>query len=464
MQELQIEYGTGWLDVWVEQSVDVRGMKPAPPPLDAAAIGQALDAPIGTDSLTLLAGRALKRSPKARAVIVVSDNTRPVPYRGKDGLMLPMLRRLLEAGFPQHRIQVLIGAGSHRNMQADEIEAMLGLRAAGLEAVVVVNHEYDNPEHLTYLGETQAGSAVWINRSYLEAELKIVTGLVESHFMAGASGGRKGICPGIVGKETLNIFHGGKFLSSQQAADLILEGNPLHEEASEVASMAGCDFLVNATIDAEKRLTGVFAGDLFAAHQAAVAHIRDYVSVDLPHRYDIVVIPAGFVGVNHYQAAKAAIEAARAVTPGGYILIVAKHTDPDPVGGAGYKQALNLLAAEGPQGFMERILRSDWQMIQEQWQVQMWCKVLEAIQHESHLIYCALELEPEVCEGLPGTYMIQHLGREELENQPPEALMQAMVRQGLDLAVAQSDVPQPRVLLLKDGPYGIPQLPVQQST
>ncbi|MDX2246066.1 MAG: nickel-dependent lactate racemase [Bacteroidia bacterium] len=457
MKIIPIEYGSGHLKVAVPDQTEIAGMKHSPAPLTGAvAIPAALDNPLDSPSLSALAVQKLAENSLSKAVIVVSDHTRPVPYRGENGLIPNILRALIRGGFKETAITVLIGAGSHRNMEPDEIEKMLGLKESGFSKVSVVNHEYDVPEQLTYLGKTRMGSVVMINRLYMGAELKIVTGLVESHFMAGASGGRKGVCPGIVGKETLNIFHGARFLSSAQAADMILDGNPLHDEALEIAQMAGCDFLVNVTIDNEKRITGVFAGNLQTAHQAAVQKIRSYVMVPLPHLYDIVVIPAGFVGVNHYQAAKAAIEAARAVKPGGQMVLVARHTDPDPIGGAGYKEAIRLLHATGRQNFTSMILTPGWKLIQEQWQVQMWCKVFEILGKEENLLYCALEIPEKEYEYLPGTPCVSMLSAAEKANS--KTSMRIMIEKAIEYACLKSGKNSPSILLLKDGPYGIPEV------
>ncbi|MGD1891735.1 MAG: nickel-dependent lactate racemase [Cyclobacteriaceae bacterium] len=457
--KLKIEYGEGFIDVNCEHPVDVRGMAGNPEAIPLPqGITDALKNPINSPSLLEIGRGKLESNPDARAVIVVSDNTRPVPYRGEQGIMRYIIRTLLEAGFSQPQITVIIGAGSHRNMEADEIELMLGLQESGLGEVNVTNHGYDNDDHLVYLGTTSRGSKVTVNRQYYEADLKIVTGLVESHFMAGASGGRKGICPGIVGIKTLKIFHGAKFLSSAKAADLVLAGNPLSDESLEVAQMAGCDFLVNTTLDADKRMTGVYAGDLVEAHRAAVQKIREYVVVPLPHRYDIVIIPAGFVGINHYQAGKAAIEAARAVKPGGKIIIVAKNTDTDPVGGRGYKQSLKLLAKYGKTEFLRMISDPQWQMIQEQWQVQMWSKVLTQIEREDNLIYCALEIPDAEYEHLPGVPGFQLLDPSEWQNLTDEEKITRITEAAIQRAIDSSRTSHPSIVLLKDGPYGIPEV------
>lgn len=458
MYTFSLPYGRTQIQVSIPYEVTVKGMGKAEVIADEnAAIQAALRQPVACAPLETIARQKKKDNPLANAVIVVSDNTRPVPYRGEKGILTPIISGLLQGGFLEEEITVLIGAGSHRNMEPEEYELMLGLKAADFHNVQVANHEYDNEAQLQFLGYTRRGSKVAINKQYWEASLKIVTGLVESHFMAGASGGRKGICPGIVGIETLEIFHGAALLSSSQAADLVLEGNPLSDESLEIALMAGCDFLVNVTIDAEKRLTGVFAGDLVKAHQAAVSKIREYVVVPLEKTYDLVVIPGGFVGINHYQLGKAAIEAARALKQGGCIVLVAHNTDTDPIGGFGYKQALALLEKLGVVGFLSAIAAPDWKMVQEQWQVQMWCKVLQRTGGAEHIWYCGLEIPVVDYWGLPNMPGLSLLTAEE-QNLPPLEAMPLMVSRAIEKAVEQLGISNPEILVLKDGPYGIPEV------
>jgi nickel-dependent lactate racemase len=460
MERIEIEYGSGNLTVDLPLPCDVRGMNGSEPlPNPAKAIRQSYERPIDSQPLRELARSKLRRNPESTAVIVVSDNTRPVPYRGPEGILIPLLEILLSAGYAQHRITVLIGTGSHRPMEVSEIEAMLGLREAGFD-LPVVNHDYDKQKDLVFVGKTRRGSPVRINKIYAEADLKIVSGLVESHFMAGASGGRKSICPAISSKETLQIFHGPEILESAASADLVLEGNPCSEEAEQAAELAGCDFSVNVTLDSAKRITGVYSGNIFTAHRRAVQRIREYVSVHLDRPYDLVVIPGGFVAVNHYQAAKAAVEATRAVRPGGMIVLVARHSDPDPIGSQDYKKTLALLKRDGPGEFLKKIKSAGWTFTHDQWETQMWGKVLDRIANEENLVYCSLEITDEDYAILPGVSGLPHLSPDELASgKPTEELMTLMVERAINEAVTMLRARlgrDPRLLLLRDGPYGVP--------
>lgn len=152
-------------------------------------------------SLDYVIEKKLRQKPDANVVIVISDNTRPVPYSGRQGILWPIIEELFAHGITAERFLILVANGTHRPLTEEELRLMLDPRlfTAG---ITIKNHDCDDKENLVYLGRTSRGSEVYINREYMEADLKILTGLVESHFMAGASGGRKSICPGLVGRES----------------------------------------------------------------------------------------------------------------------------------------------------------------------------------------------------------------------------------------------------------------------
>ena len=120
---------------------------------------------------------------------------------------------------------------------------------------------------------------VWLDTRYVRADLKITTGLIEPHLMAGYSGGRKVICPGIAALETVKVWHGPRFLEHPKADCGIVDGNPVHEENTRIALMAGCDFIVNVCIDGQRRITWVGAGDMIKAWQEGVRFVEQVVKV-----------------------------------------------------------------------------------------------------------------------------------------------------------------------------------------
>ncbi|MEW5867103.1 MAG: lactate racemase domain-containing protein, partial [Bacillota bacterium] len=309
---------------------------------------------------------------------------------------------------------------------------------------------------LEFLGTTSRGTRVLINRAYLESDVKILTGLVESHFMAGASGGRKSVCPGLVGEESTYIFHGPEFLSSPNARDLALEGNPCHEEALEVAKMAGVDFIVNVTLNSKFEVTGVYAGDLEKAHLKAVEKLSEYVSIPIDREYDVVVTHGGFVGINHYQAAKAAVAAIPALRPGGRLIMAANNVDKDPVGSPLYRTVLHLLTLNGPEAFMRLITSPEWKFIPEQWEVQMWTRVFAKIPMEN-FTYCAPHItakDAAILPGKDGNLLLPAERRYSGSLQDAADMVELAIRDAVRYYNVRGTTPS--IAFLKDGPYGIP--------
>ena len=421
----------------------------------AREVERALDQPLGCATLEAIARERLRADPGAGAVVVISDNTRPVPYRGEGGILWPVLRRLLATGLPARRILVLVATGTHAPLPEREIARLLDPRVAEA-GIQVRNHDSRDAGQLAHLGRTSRGEEVYLNRAYLEAGIRVLTGLVESHFVAGVSGGRKSICPGLIGERTTYRFHGAEMIAAEGARDLNLEGNPCHEEALEVARMAGADFIVNATLDKNLRLTGVFAGHLEKAHQAAFAHLAGYVRVPCARAYDAVVTHGGYVGINHYQAVKAALAALPAAGPGGRILLVAANTDTDPIGSSRYRSVLGLLTQIGAEAFRRLIFSPDWTFIPEQWEVQAWARVLEKVGPEG-LTYYSPQMSAADCRYLPGVdgnRFLPESWRYRREPANVQRVLDAFLREaGADCGRRLGR--EPRVAFLADGPYGI---------
>ena len=187
------------------ETLRMRGGKALADP--ASAIREALTRPIGSAPLAVMARGKKAAKPGATACVVVSDKTRPVPYRGEAGILNPILDTLRQAGFRPSEILILVATGMHAPMTRPELEAMLGPEtfARGLR---IENHDAADASSLVDVGTTARGTKALIDRRCIEADLKILTGLVESHFMAGASGGRKSICPGLLGEAGTFVFHG----------------------------------------------------------------------------------------------------------------------------------------------------------------------------------------------------------------------------------------------------------------
>jgi nickel-dependent lactate racemase len=450
MKEVILNLGRMSFPLKIPEHADIFPMgKAAPLSRPQEKIREALARPIDCLPLGELVRQKLKAKPEAGAVVVISDNTRPVPYSGSSGILFPVIDEMVKAGLEPSRVKLLVATGIHRAMSREELRRMLDPRLFALN-LRIVNHDSRNAGDLIPLGRTELGGEILLNRHYLESDIKILTGLVESHFMAGASGGRKSICPGLLSEFSTHVLHSGPVLASPQAVDLVLEGNPVHEEALKVARMAGCDMIVNVTLDSNYRLTGVFAGHLEPAHSAAVDKLRSYAAIPVGKEYDLVLGHTGFVGVNHYQAAKGALVCLPLLRKNGICLLAAHHSDPDPVGGSNYKRMIRLLSEKGAEGFTEMILDPRWSFVPEQWEAQMWARLFGKTAPEN-LIYCSLEIPEESFSWIPG--------RDARAIAPDSASLEELVEGALNWALEKlrADLGrEPQIAVLPDGPYGIP--------
>jgi len=449
-QQTIFDFGRCRIPVRLPEQAHILSMgKVEPLARPGEAIREALKAPIGMPPLIELVRSRLSVKPDATAVVVISDDTRPVPYTGESGILFPVLQEIIDAGLPPKRIRLLVATGTHHGMSESALRRFLDPRIFAL-GIPIHNHDCCRSDELICIGRTGVGGDIFINRWYDSSDIKILTGLVESHFMAGASGGRKSICPGLLAERSIHILHGGPILASPRAADLVLEGNPVHSEALRVARMAGCDLIVNVTLDSSYRLTGVFVGDLEKAHNAAVEELQTYAGIPVDRRYDLVVSHAGFVGINHYQAAKGALACIPVLEPGGMCVLGGFHPDTDPIGGANYKAMMRLLGEMGPDNYLEAILDPEWTFVPDQWEAQMWARLFRVIPPKN-LIYATLDIDGADFDWLPGTdaRTIMQSARD------LEALITGAVGFAVDKLTERLGR-MPSVAVLRDGPYGIP--------
>jgi nickel-dependent lactate racemase len=451
-----LEFGADALEIRIPPASEILTMKDVVPLGDPGeAFAAALAGPIGSPDL----GDILRSKGKPLAgltvAVSVSDITRPVPYTGEAGLLAPLLRMIESAGVPRANVTIVVGTGMHRPSTAAEKAAMFGDDI--VRSVRILDHDCEDLESLVHIGATRSGTEVRVNGVFHRADVRIVTGLVESHFMAGVSGGRKGVCPALVDKRTLEKFHSPEFLESPFADNLILEGNPCHAEALEVARTVGVDFLVNVTLDKNMRLTGVFAGDLEAAHRVAFRFMRGYTAIPLAGEYDIVLTHGGYSGRNHYQSAKAGCSAVPAVKQGGTIILAADNRDLEPVGSPEYRHLLGRLKdLGGLDGYLGMLRDPSWTFTKDQWEPEMWGRVLRKV-GAAGLIYCGPQIPAADDALLPG-----RSGREFLPS-PPGPLSdrdaaREMVQNALLAAVGTSRAKgrEPSVAFQREGPYGIP--------
>jgi nickel-dependent lactate racemase len=316
--KIHLSYGKNGLDVEIPEK-NLLGVLSfgtcVPLESPEEAIAQSLREPIGSAPLGQLAARA--RS----ACIVVCDITRPVPNKQ---LLPPVLRTLEESGIARSKITILVATGLHRPSTAAELDLILG------QPIVtnyrVVDHHASIPGEQGFLGETKRKTPVYIDKRYLEAELKITVGFIEPHLMAGFSGARKMVAIGCAGEETIKTLHGPGVLDDDRCREGSIEENPLHHELIEISRMAGHDFVLDVSLDAERKITGVFAGHPQKAHAIGVESVRRSVRATLKEPADIVVTTsAGFpLDLTYYQSIKGMTAALPLLKKGGMLILAAE--------------------------------------------------------------------------------------------------------------------------------------------
>lgn len=367
MRREHLLYGTEGMELMVPEEAEVLVGQQVPAVDDPrAAVCQALDAPIGAPPLARLLA---ERRPSSVA-ITISDITRPVPNR----LFLPALLRVLnEQGISDDQVVVIIGTGMHRPSTVEEREIMLGRElCARLE---VVDHLADRPETLARVSEDPP---VQINDRFARADFRIVTGYIEPHFMAGFSGGRKGVFPALVDLRSLERFHGYDTLSHPRADNGILEGNPCHEIALQMACLVGVDFLLNVALTRDRRIAGVYCGDLEQAHLAGCQDVARWTTAPIDGPFDLVITNGGGFPLDQtfYQTIKGMVSAMPALKRESTMLIVSDCGQ--QLGSQAYSDLL-LKWDNDWQGFMRHISEHGDRTELDQWEVQMQCRVLDRI-------------------------------------------------------------------------------------
>ncbi|MCC6470573.1 MAG: nickel-dependent lactate racemase [Alphaproteobacteria bacterium] len=421
---VELNYGRGMLPVELPDGLDVQVIrKPAMPvlPDPKAATAAALAKPIGASPL-----RELARG-RENCCILICDITRPVP----NGTILPVLiRELLDAGMKPADIVVVVATGLHRPNEGAELAELVGDPWV-LKTVRVENHFARNDADHVDLGTTKRGTRVKLDRRLVEADLRIATGLVEPHFMAGWSGGRKVIVPGVAHAETITRLHSAAFMEHPNAANCVLEGNPLHEEQIEVMGMLGGAFAVNTVIDDHRRMSHVNFGEIVASHADAVAYVRRYAEVPVRRRFATVVTSAAGYPLDktYYQTVKGMVAPVDILAPGGDLIVASACSE--GMGSHEYVEAQRRLLAQGNAGFLDGIKAKTRAEIDE-WQTEMQLKAARV--GAIHLYAEGLKGDQR---GLTGVTMIDD------------------VRAAIAASVARSG--DRHVAVIPEGPYVVPQ-------
>jgi nickel-dependent lactate racemase len=357
--KVHLQYGTEGLSVDLPAAAKVRVIEPTfipGLPDEAAAFTQAVRQPIG--------GRPLRDLVKAsdRVALVIPDITRPLPT---DRLLRWILAEL--AHVPAERFTVVNGTGSHRANTPEELAAMVGPDV--LARVRVVNHNSHDPATLLPAGKTGDGHTVYLARDYVEADRRIVLGFIEPHFMAGFSGGYKGVFPAVADIDSIMHYHRAQVIGDPHSTWGVLEGNPTQAQIRQGGSLLPVDFLVNLTQNRKRQITRFFCGEVRAAHAAGCAFARETAMVPCPTAYPVVVTTnAGYpLDQNLYQAVKGMSAAAQIVEQGGLILAASRCNDGFPQHGNFRKL---LFDHQSPRALLDTITAPGFSLY-DQWEAQL---------------------------------------------------------------------------------------------
>jgi len=357
--KVELAYGKTSLKIDLPDGLDIDIVEPGyVKGLDApsAAIEQALLSPLGSKPLRELAGKS------DTVGIVINDITRPTPYK----IILPAILRQL-GHIPEDQILLLNATGTHRPNTQAELEEMLGGDISN-RFRIIQNDARDRSSH-RFVGTTDSGNDIWLHEAYLDCDIRILTGFIEPHFFAGFSGGGKAVMPGLALLETILRNHSAKKMDHPQATWGVTDGNPIWEEIQQAVSLAPPNFLLNVTLNKNKGITGIFAGDFHRAYEEGCAAVRNSAMVGVKKAYDIVITSnSGYpLDLNLYQSIKSISAASRIVKVGGAIMAAADCWDGIPEHG---EYAGLLREAGTPESLLKTIRRHDCAR-QDMWQAQI---------------------------------------------------------------------------------------------
>lgn len=420
---IDMSYGRGTLPVELDDDWRVTVIrKPDMPILEnpSAAVEETLANPVGCPPLTELAKEA------ETACILICDITRPVP-NGR--ILPPMIRTLIHSGMKAENIRVLVATGLHRPNEGEELAEVVGDPWV-METVRVENHFARNDADHVHLGVTRRGTVIRLDKRFAEADLRIATGLVEPHFMAGFSGGRKVITPGVAHAETITTLHTAKFMEHPNAANLVLDGNPLHEEQLAAIDLLGGAHAVNTVIDEHRNLSFVNFGEIKESHLEAVDFMMKYAVVSVPERFKTILSSsAGYpLDKTYYQTVKGMVSPVDILEPGGDLIVVSEISE--GFGSAEYLEAQRVLIEKGTDGFIDSILDKRHAAIDE-WQTEYQIKAMRV--GSIQLYTEALNAEER---ALTGVEMIASV---------EDALRKSIEKNG-----------DPRIAVVPEGPYVVP--------
>lgn len=257
-----------------------------------------------------------------KVCVVVSDNTR---FAFNHVIIPILLKELTDVGIRRENITILAATGLHAPMSHDDLLENLG--GGVVDNFKVENHDPNG--ELVWLGRTKRGTPLFISKHFMEADLKIATGLVAPHFHAGFGGGCKSILPGISGRNTILKNHSFDMIAHDRARCGVLDGNPVYEDIMEAGLKSGLNLIVNAAVDSDKNMTHLFIGEPQTTHRKAAQEVAQDMKVEFDRLFDIILTTNGGYPLdrNLYQCVKGVVVGELMVKQGGTIVLASECTD-----------------------------------------------------------------------------------------------------------------------------------------
>jgi len=373
---VRLDYGLSGVEIRLDRNLaDWDIIEPRTTPAAASfekSFFESVSNPIGRPSLCELI------SPDDSVAIVTADATRPVPNR----LLIPAV--IEHCRLKPENVTILVGTGTHRPHSERELNELLGDEI--ITKCRVICHDASDDKMLEYIGDTESGIPVHMNKYYLHADKKIALGFIEPHFFAGYSGGAKGICPAICGLKTINAFHSFDIIGDPESDYGILEKNPQQRAARDVTAMAPPDFLINVILNSRKEITQIFSGHYIEAHREGCRTVSESAMVGVKRKYPLVITSnSGYpLDQNLYQTVKGIAAASLITEKGGHIIIASECRNGIPPDGnfAGIMES-----ERDPESLLRKMADRKFKLT-DRWQAQ---KLAGILRNVDVLVYSSLD-------------------------------------------------------------------------
>lgn len=252
--------------------------------------------------------------PGCSVAVVVSDHTRPTGSDVYIPILLDELKKL-EAG----TITLIIALGLHRPANPEEIQKICGGEIPA--GVRVVNH--DAEKSLAVSGSAE------FNQDAVNADQVIVTGAVTFHPMAGFSGGRKSLLPGIASSNDIyqnhRLYFDGNSVHTGTGPAKV-DNNPVLRDIRERTKGFTQLWALNVVLNEQNMIEFASCGNVDMVWDDCRRYVSKHHSVEISEKYDLVIASAGGhpSDCSFYQSMKVLTNSSRACKPGGTLIIISQ--------------------------------------------------------------------------------------------------------------------------------------------